>query len=116
MNEITIFDPQPMPNLEDINKLGKAKYLRKLDLTNGFGKFYFLHSLKQKSAFVTPFGHFHFTVMPFRMVNSSATLVRMMKMVLPKLEDFSDTFIDDVIILVSHGMNTYFRYDLCRNF
>ena len=36
--------------------------------------------------------------MPFGMVNSSATFVRMMKMVLSKLEDFSDAFIDDVII------------------
>ena len=49
LNEITISDPQPMSKFEDIiNKLGKAKYLSKLDLTKGFGKYHFLHRLKQK--------------------------------------------------------------------
>ena len=37
LNQVTIFDPQPMPKLEDIiNKLGKAKYISKIDLTKGF--------------------------------------------------------------------------------
>ena len=85
-----------MPKLEDIiNKLGKAKYLSKLDPTKGFWQIPRSPQSKAKSAFVTPFGHFHFTVMPFGMDNSSATFVRMMKMVLPKLEDFSDAFISD---------------------
>ena len=37
LNQVTMFDPQPMPKLEDIiNKLGKAKYISKIDLTKGF--------------------------------------------------------------------------------
>ena len=37
LNEITVFDPQPIPRPEYIiNKLGKAKYLSKIDLTKGF--------------------------------------------------------------------------------
>ena len=43
--------------------------------------------------------------MPFRMVNSGATFVRLMKIILEGLEDFSDAFIDDVIILVILFMN-----------
>ena len=34
LNSQTIFDPQPMPKIDEIiNKLGKAKYMSKLDLT-----------------------------------------------------------------------------------
>ena len=55
-------------------------------------------SAKERSAFVTPFGHYQFNVMPFGMVNSGATFVRLMKMILEGLEEFSDAFIDDVII------------------
>ena len=99
LNEITIFDPQPMPKLEDvINKLGKAKYLSKLDLTKGFWQIPLSNGAKAKSAFITPFGHYQFTVMPFGMVNSSATFVRLMRMILSSCQDFSDSFIDDVII------------------
>ena len=36
--------------------------------------------------------------MPFGMVNSSASFVRLMKMVLGDMEEFADSFIDDVIV------------------
>lgn len=36
--------------------------------------------------------------MPFGMVNSGAAFVRLIKLILKGLEEFSDSFIDDVII------------------
>ena len=88
-----------MPKLEDIiNKLGKAKFISKIDLTKGFWQIPLTESLKLKSAFITPFGNFQFTVMPFGMVNSSASFLRLMKMVLSDLEEFADSFIDNFII------------------
>ena len=61
-----------MPKLEDIiNKLGRAKYLSKLDLTQGFWQIPLTNKAKEKSAFVTPFGHYQFTVMPFGMVKGT---------------------------------------------
>ena len=99
LNDITVFDPQPMPKLDDIfNKLGKAKFISKIDCTKGFWQIPLEQSAKERSAFVTPFGHYQFNVMPFGMVNSGATFVRLMKMILEGLEEFSDAFIDDVII------------------
>ena len=99
LNDITVFDTQPMPKLENvIYKLGKAKYISKLDLTKGFWQIPLSKHAKAKSAFVTPFGHYQFTVMPFGMVNLSASFVRLMKMVLSACEEFSDSFKDDVII------------------
>lgn len=102
LNELTVFDPQPMPKLDDIlNKLGNAKFISKNDCTKGFWQIPLEKSAREKSAFVTPFGHYQFNVMPFGMVNSGATFVRLMKMVLEGLYEFSDAFIDDVIVFSS---------------
>ena len=99
----TIFDPQPMPKLNDIfNKLGKAGFITKNDCTKGFWQIPLEESAKEKSGFVTQFGHYQLNVMPFGMVNSSATFVRLMKIILEGLENFSDAFIDGVIIFSAY--------------
>ncbi len=88
-----------MPKIEEIlNKLGNAKYLTKVDLTKGFWQIPLDESAKEKSAFVTQFGQYQFNVMPFGKINSGASFVRLMKLVLRGMEEFSDSFIDDIII------------------
>lgn len=97
LNSVTVFDPVPMPRMEDIlNKVSKAKYISKLDLCKGYWQVPLDEDGKRKSAFVTTFGHYQFTVMPFGMVNAGATFVRMMKKVLHGHEEYADAFIDDV--------------------
>lgn len=97
LNKITVFDPRPMPRIDAIlNKISKAKFISKLDLTKGYWQVPLDDDAKRKSAFVTPFGHFSFTVMPFGMVNAPATFVRLVSKVLTGLEDFTDAFIDDI--------------------
>ena len=82
LNSQTIFDPQPMPKIDEIiNKLGKAKYISKLDLTKGYWQIPLSEKAKEESAFVTPFGHYQFKVLPFGMINSAASFVRLMKIV-----------------------------------
>ena len=99
LNSQTIFDPQPMPKIEEvINKLGKTKYISKFDLTKGYWQITLTEKAKEVSAFVTPFGHYQFKVLPFGMVNSAATFVRLIKQVLKGTEEFADSFIDDIII------------------
>lgn len=103
LNQQTIFDPQPMPKLEEIiNKLGKAKYISKLDLTKGYWQIPLSEAAQEISAFVTSFGHYQFTVMPFGMTNSAASFVRLMKKVLEGKEEFSDSFIDDILVFSEH--------------
>ncbi|KAL5011218.1 hypothetical protein ScPMuIL_011699, partial [Solemya velum] len=41
---------------------------------------------------------FHFTVTPFGMVNSGATFVRLVGMVLSSCKQFADSYMDDIII------------------
>ncbi|KAL5007617.1 hypothetical protein ScPMuIL_016423, partial [Solemya velum] len=97
LNRVTVFDPRPMPRMDDVlNRLGKAKYLSKIDLTKGYWQVPLDEDAKQKSSFVTPFGQYRFTVMPFGMVCAPATFVRLMAKVLQGYESFTEAFIDDI--------------------
>jgi len=98
LNKNTIFDPEPMITTEDLlQKLSKAKYFSKLDMSKGFWQVAMNEEDIEKTAFVTPDGHYEFLRMPFGLMNASATLVRCMRKVLHGLENV-DTYVDDVII------------------
>lgn len=99
MNQVTQFDPEPNAQIEYIiDRLREAKYLSKVDLTKGYWQISLDDDAKVKSAFVTPFGHYQLTVMPFGMMNSAATFYRLVRIVLAEHTAFSDSFIDDIII------------------
>jgi hypothetical protein len=86
-----------MPRMDEVlNKVSKARYISKLDLTKGYWQVPLDLESRQKSAFITHFGHYQFTVMPFGMINSGATFVRMMDKVLEGFDEFADSFIDDI--------------------
>jgi hypothetical protein len=97
LNKETVFDPVPMPRMDKVlNKVSKAKYISKLDLTKGYWQVPLNLESRRKSSFVTPSGQYTFTVTPFGMMNSGATFVRMMDKVLAGYEEFADFFIDDI--------------------
>ena len=86
-----------MPRMDEVlNKVSKARYIGKLVLAKGYWQVPLDLESRQKSAFITPFGHYQFTVMPFGMINSGPTFVRMMDKVLEGFDEFADSFIDDI--------------------
>lgn len=97
LNSITVFDPRPMPRMDDLlNEVSKATFISKIDLTKGYWQIPLDEDAKQKNAFVTPMGHYQFTVMPFGMENAPATFVRLMHKVIDGLHSFVQCFIDDI--------------------
>ena len=69
-----------------------------LDLTRGYWHIGMTDGGREKSAFITPFGHYEMNVMPFGMVNSGATFRRLMDRTLSGCEEFANAYIDDIII------------------
>ena len=82
-------DPFPLPRIEDlIDRVGKTTYLTKLDTTRGYWQVPLDDPSVLISAFVTPFGHFQWRYMPFRLRNAPATFSRLVSKLLLGLDVF----------------------------
>lgn len=100
LNEITVDDKFPIPNIEDIfDKLGRAQYFTTLDLAKGFHQVEIEENDIKKTAFSTDSGHYEFTRMPFGLKNAPATFQRLMNSVLSEyLGSICLVYLDDIII------------------
>ena len=68
LDNVTLFYAYPAPRIDEIfEQLGDAEYISRLDMSKGYFQVPLLPQSQEKSAFVTPFGQFEFTVMPFGM-------------------------------------------------
>ena len=100
LNDVTIKNRYPLPLMNELrDRVTGAKIFTKLDLRDGY---YLIRINKEdewKTAFRTRYGHFEYTVMPFRLANAPATFQNMMNEV---LQEFLDqgvvVYIDDVLI------------------
>ncbi len=60
------FDAYPMPRFDDLlERIGQAKYITTLDLCKGYWQVPLEAASRPYTAFQTPLGLFHFTVLPF---------------------------------------------------
>jgi len=99
VNAVTSPNPYPLPRIEDlIDRIGRAKFLTKLDMTRGYWQVPLDEKLVPVSAFVTPFGHFQWRYMPFGLRNAPATFSRLVSKLLLGLDSFCAVYLDDIII------------------
>lgn len=103
LNERTIRDSYPLPHADRIlSRLGPCRYISTIDLSKAFLQIPLHPKSKKYTAFsVLGRGLFHFTRMPFGLVNSPATLSRLMDRVLGggELEPKVFIYLDDIIII-----------------
>ena len=98
LNALPIPDPYCMPLVNDLlDQVGQSTYLSKLDLTKGFYQIPVKPGHRDKTAFCSPWSKFILTRMPFGLKNALATFQRAMHGALAGQEDYSCSYIDDII-------------------
>ena len=99
LNVVSQFDAYPMPCIDDLlEKIGKARFITTLDLCKWYWQVPLEQSSRDFTAFRTPLGLYHFTVMPFGLHVAPATFQRLMDRVLQGCEDCFAAYLDDVVI------------------
>ena len=100
LNAVTRKDAMPLPRIDDmIDRLAKAKYFTKLDFTSGYYQVKLAEEAREKTAFVTPDGHYEWLVMGMGLTNAPATFQRLMYKVLGGLLwTNSMAYLDDIVV------------------
>lgn len=78
LNRVAKLDAYPMPRIDDVIEVGKARYISTLDLARGYWQNPMSDSSMEKTAFATPFGLYEFVVMSFGLHSAPRTFMRMM--------------------------------------
>ena len=74
LNAQTILDKYPLPRIEDLpDRLTRNKCISLLDLTQGYHQVEIEEGDVHKTAFVSHYGSFEFTVLPFDLTNAPST-------------------------------------------
>jgi hypothetical protein len=100
LNEVTIKNKYPLPRIDDLfDQLRGACMFSKIDLRSGY------HQLKvwecdiPKTAFISRYGLYEFTMMSFGLTNAPAYFMYMMnKVFMEYLDKFVVVFIDDILV------------------
>lgn len=100
LNRITIKDRYPLPLIDDqLDKLGKAQFFTTLDMASGFHGIPVEENSIEKTAFVTPDGHYEWLRVPFGVSNGPSTFQWAVNTALGALkQNIALVYIDDIII------------------
>lgn len=100
LNEVTIGDSYPLPNIQDIlDKLGRGRYFTALDCASGYLQVPIAKEDQCKTAFSTPMGHYEYKRMPFGLKSAPSTFQRMMNNILGELLGTKAlVYIDDILV------------------
>jgi len=83
VNAVSKKDAYPIPDIQDaLDHLRGAKYFATFDLLSGYWQLGLTERAKERSAFCTRRGLFHFTRIPFGLAGAPSTFCRLMSIVL----------------------------------
>ncbi|GJX23034.1 putative reverse transcriptase domain-containing protein [Tanacetum coccineum] len=90
----------PLSRIDDLfDQLQGSQFFSKIDLRSGYNQLRVHEDDIPKTAFITRYGHFEFTIMPFGLTNAPTIFMDLMNRVCrPYLGKFLIVFIDDILI------------------
>ena len=100
LNMVMVKNRYPLPRIDDLfDQLRGVRVYSKIDLRTGYHLLRVREAGIPKTLFRTQYGHFEFTVMPFRLTNAPAAFMDFMHRVFqPYLDQFVVVFVDDILI------------------
>lgn len=97
LNEVTIKNKYPLPRIDDL--FGQLQGSQVIDLRSGYHQMKIRPSDIPKTAFISKYGLYEYTVMSFGLTNAPAYFMNLMNMVFRDfLDKFVVVFIDDILI------------------
>ena len=109
LNKISQRDTYLIGNINDnLARLSHSKIFLGLDGSGAFHVIPLMETSKPKTAFLTPFGSFHFKRLPFGLANGPSTYARLVKMVLEGIPlTMAIPYLDDILVH-SHDVPSHF--------
>ena len=99
LNKVLRWIRYPLPHKQEIVKnLYKAVIFSKFDMKSGYYQIRIKEEDKYKTAFVVPFGHYEWNVMPMGLKNAPAEFQNIMNNILMPYSGFAIVYLDDVLI------------------
>jgi hypothetical protein len=99
LNEVTIKNKYPLPRIDNLfDQLKGACVFSKIDLRSGYQQLKIRATDIPKTAFITRYGLYEYTVMSFGLTNAPAYFMYLMnKVFMEYLDKFMVVFIDDIL-------------------
>ena len=100
VNKKTIQDKHPIPRIQEaLDTLINSKFFTVMDLTRAYYQGFLTESSRCKTAFVTPWGFYQFTRIPFGLTNAVAAFQRYMEETLEEERmKYALPYLDDTIV------------------
>ena len=118
LNDRTLKDAYPLPRIDMcFDSLGGSGWFTTLDLQSGYWQIPVAEADIPKTAFITKYGLYEYTKMPFGLCNAPSTFQRCMELVFRGLQwNTLLIYLDDIIVLGRSREENLVRLDevLCR--
>nr|CAI5836698.1 unnamed protein product [Callosobruchus analis] len=100
LNAKTVKDCYPLPRIDDhLERLRGCQYFTSLDMASGYHQIPMAKDAVNKTAFITPDGHYEYLRMPFGLANAPAVFQRCINMILGSLRFTTAlAYMDDILI------------------